>query len=535
MRFIPARKISENKSLVTTKQKNVANYEQKAVETSIENSGEYIKGLIKGTNPIVKRYSDTISISFERSSIPSSVMNVRGRNAKRINLKSDYDLSYAERLYEKEGIIRKYVTTATAKVLRADFLLVENPSFIGTKAARRKGHAIINQKLHDILRASNFTWYELLQTTIKEVLGYGNTFIYKILNKGKINKILSDDPLFYEVTVNPKTMEHEGFIRQPFLRPKPHSEDTYNNYGGILQLYPSLTANDSIRRDAMAYIGYGVNEGGGTITGKEQRLSNEQIIHIRYMIEKNAPMALPPALASAVDIEDMRTLEENLILLGWQYGHPILHITVNAEGLTQDQADIEIERTIQAIERMDATGFLATTDRAKVQLHYPNGSVVPIDKFVSYLQSRVKGNLDTAALLLGDGADAGRQAGETIEAASNDINQMIANIIAGRLQMHLIEHIYKEEFPSSIGPAATTIKLNEIDRNRRAAKTNQLINLMNGSAMGPDKVREDMGMGPITEDEWSQIERLATLRKGKNTTVNPQNQYGEQTPGTTKD
>jgi hypothetical protein len=271
---------------------------------------------------------------------------------------------------------------------------------------------------------------------------------------------------------------------------------------------------------------------------QDEILTRNDIIHFRYLIEKNTPVSMPPAMAAMIDIQDMKTLEENMVFLGWQYGHPILKITVNTEGLTsQREVDIEIARAQQAIESMDSTGFLVTTERLKVDLIYPNGTMIPIEKFVQYMNSKIAKNLDTAPLLMGDGADAGRQAGEAIEAVANDIIQMIAMIAARKIERELLLDLYTSLNPKVkkdkyiIGP--TIVKVKEVDYKKRAAYINQLVNMVDRVIIPPDRLLGEMGMDPLSEKELDSLRVYSELKKGNqlNASTNPSNQTGELLPG----
>jgi len=449
----------------------------------------------------------------------------------RVTLGSDYDFARIERIYEKEGIIRSYVVTATAKIMRAGFNFIPNRLFTGNN--RDKWVKDINDRLQLILSNSHLSWHTLVQTTAKELVQNGNSIINKIRNPNTkdIVKLVLDDIVFYTGVVDPKTFEVTKYIRNYNIRTKPHSEELVNGIRSHYNLFSSVMQTDLLVRDMMSRLGYYKFNN----KKSEQTIPPSNIIHFKYLIEKNALMAMPPIMASVIDIEDMHTLEENLIMLAWQYGHPILQIIVNTEGLTEPEAQVEINRAIDAVEAMDSTGFLGTTDRVKVELHYPSGQSIPIDKFVLYMQQRVLTGLDTSALLLGSGGDAGRQAGEIIEAAAGDIMQMIANSIGVKLQDELLMDIYK-----SLGGTGNVcpvkIKIMEIDRNRKAAHLNQVINMANQSLIPPSRVLEEYGQEPLSKTEVKELKDYLKYKNySKQQTANPQNQHGEQTPGTTQD
>ena len=450
---------------------------------------------------------------------------------KRVTLGSDYDFARVERIYEKEGIIRSYVVTATAKIMRAGFHLIPNRLFVG--ANKNKWVKEINAKLQSILNNSHLSWYDLIQTTVKETVQNGNSIIYKKRDPTSkiINKLISDDILYYTGVVDPKSFDTLKYIRNYNVRTKPHSEDLVNSIRTHHSLFASMMQTDLLARDMMTRLGYY----NFSKKSNEETIQKENIIHFKYLVEKNAFMAMPPVMPSIIDIEDMHTLEENLIMLAWQYGHPILQIIVNTEGLLQAEAEVEIGRAIQSVEAMDSTGFLGTTERVTVKLHYPSGQSIPIEKFTQYMQERALTGLDTSALLLGSGGDAGRQAGEIIESTAGDIMQMIAHSIGHKLQEELLMDIYRSMGGTS-NVCPIKVKVMEIDRNRKAAHLNNVINMVNQSLIPPSRVLEEYGQEPLSATELKELKDYLVYKDTKSQqTANPTNQYGEQTPGTTQD
>lgn len=472
--------------------------------------------------------------SFVKNSIISRNALPRS-NAKKVTLESDYNFAQVERFYEKEGLLRKYVVTSVGRAMNAAFNLIPNPQMRDAD----KWHAKIVDRYNAILYNSNTHHEELVQTIIKEVFEFGNSIVRKNRTDGKIDGILSDDLLFYRFVVDPDTMELRNYARAPRFRPKPHSEDTYNWMQRKNSLFASLTQTDTLWRDQMRFLGYTGRRWSRLLL--DEIYTTDDIIHFRYLVEKNTPVSMPPAMAAMVDIQDMKTLEENMVFLGWQYGHPILQITVNTEGLiTQTDVDREIERAVMAVESMDSTGFLVTTERLKVNLIYPNGTMIPIEKFVDYMQGKISRNLDTAPLLMGDGANAGRQAGEAIEAVANDIIQMVCTLVGRKIERNLLLDIYRDINPeiktNSYVMCPTIVKVRSVDSKKRAAEINHLTNMVDRLVIPPDRLLTELGMDPLSNKEIDSLRVYADLRKGlpSSGTTNPQNQFGEQLPGSAK-
>jgi hypothetical protein len=517
-----------------------------SVSLSDGDTKEYIlelaKHIIKNSSPEVERKGPHAYITYSpkhgtQHLVRKSILglNLSRPDTKRYTLISDYDLAKVERFYEKEGLLRKFVVTATARAMRSEMTLVENARYKPAKGSQNKSEEFKNA-VRLVLKESNITWLTLVQTILKEVYSYGNSFVRKYRNtSGKLVKLLSDDPLFYRVAINPKTHTVEKYVRQPRLRPRAWSEDTYNNINRHLGLYPSLLSSDKMGRIYLQHLGYYGRSIGQPVPWEE--LDTKDVVHFRYFIEKNAPIAMPPSMPSINDIEDMRILEENLVFLGWQYGHPILVATVDCENLSQEEADAEIERTRIAIDNMESIGFIVGSNRLKIELKYPNGSNIPLDKFVDYLSQRITRSMDTAALLLGDGGSAGRQAGEAIEASANDIIWMTCSLVAEKLEEEILRDIWVGMGGSYFEEMPLKVRLVEIDRTKYTAYVNQLTNLVNAYVIPPSRLLDRIGEKPLTDEEQKEIEKFI-FSKGQSSSyksVNPSNQYGEQTPGTRLD
>ncbi|TXG79139.1 MAG: hypothetical protein E6R13_10295 [Spirochaetes bacterium] len=512
-----------------------------------EDTKEYViemaKHIVKNSSLKVEKKGPHAYLTYSPKSntqhlVRKSILgsNLSRPDTKRYTLVSDYDLAKVERFYEKEGLLRKFVVTATARAMRSEMTLADNPRYKPSKGTQDKS-VQFKDAVKLVLKESNTTWLTLVQTTLKEIYSYGNSFIRKYRNtSGKLIRVLSDDPLFYRVAIDAKSHNVEKYMRQPRLRPRAWSEDTYNNMNSHLGLYPSLLSSDRMGRMYLQSLGYY-----GTTIGKVvgwEEIDVKDVVHFKYFVEKNAPIAMPPAMPSINDIEDMRILEENLVFLGWQYGHPILVATVNCENLSQEEADAEIERTRIAIDNMESIGFIVGSDRLKIDLKYPNGSNVPLDKFVHYLSQRITRDMDTAALLLGDGGSAGRQAGEAIEASSNDIIWMTCMLVAEKLEEEILRDIWIGLGGGHFEEMPLKVRLVEIDRTKYTAYVNQLTNLVNAYVIPPSRLLDRIGEKPLTAEEEKEIKDFMAAKAQSSSnyrSVNPSNQYGEQTPGSKVD
>lgn len=382
---------------------------------NVEVMREYMGDLFSESNAIITRPSSNLAhINFT----PNSLMSFRRNNTQptavgKARLESDYSFITAERAYEKEGIIRKYVATAASKFSRAGFTPRPNPLY--TKGS--KGLDMYNKVMAEhqrILRDSRLTWEEIKQTIGKELHEFGNTIILKRRsNDRRIRKLVLDDIVFYDAVVAMPDLAVDHYVRRPYVRPKPHSEDMYNLMINSMMM-TSQVANSPLQMRSQSewagyygpgFMGYGLTPFG--MTQIEEKLALRDVIHIKYMIEKNAPFAMPPTMGLINDINDLRVLEENMVALGFQYGHPLLHVAVDLSGLTDNQAEVEINKTRAAVQDMLSVGFLATSKRVEPKLLYPNGTAIPIDKFLDYFNDRIEKEFDTSGLMLGNGSGAG--------------------------------------------------------------------------------------------------------------------------------
>lgn len=532
--------ISDTSILTGGKTENITNGKDGEVIHLTDGVKEYLDEMGFHSPKVEFNGDGQANIMFQRNALLSRVVGTAGRRdigKNKARLRSDYSLEKAERLYEKEAIVRKYVSVATSKLMRGKFELVRNPNYDVGRSRGKELHDKIMERHDEIMMNSGMTWSQVIQTTGKELFTFGLSFILKRELNGKLHRLVHDDPLFYDMVVDTKNMERDYFVRRPFLRPKPHSEEMFDNAIKSFGFNSTILGSDLLQSEAFSLLGYDGGFGLRNTVGinKEERVAKDNMIFFQYMIEKNAPFPMSPIMAAAVDIEDLRTLEENLTLLGFQYGHPMLHVTVDTEGLGIEAAQREIDRAINAVESMLSNGFLTTTKRISIKLHYPEGSAIPLDKFVEYLHNRIGKALDTPSLFLGDGSDAGRQAGETIEATANDTIQALATIMAEILQRDYINRLHKDVGGTErVSP--TILRVSEIDRNRHQTQVNNVLNLVSAHAATDDELRGTLGFTPLTEEQRAKIlKRQQLAGGGSSSNANPENQFGPQTPGTTKD
>lgn len=450
---------------------------------------------------------------------------------------SDISFALLERYATKDSILSKTIKTSVAHAMRADWTLVPNLNIPNVKeAVVRKQYDIIMVELNKLLYTAGITWKQLIYKQLYDIWTFGNSLILKERSGGKIIDIVLDDLFFYWYKYSATKQRVTGYYREPFIRPKPGSEYRYNgnNYEGF---YNKVALTDSMVQSLMISKKFQLEK---LSSDRMKEYKPNDIVHLKYNIESSSAVGMSPQFASTNDVQDLRNLEESLIQLAWNYGNPVMIVTVDTTGLRNvDEVEEEITKVKTEIENMEEGGFAVVTEKIKIELKYPDGTNIPLDKYVEYIKNRTIKNTDTSGLLMGDGGDAGRQAGEVIDVSATNIIMTVCEVIAEQLEQQLFLDIFKSNAGGGqdIFISPVKIKINEINHSKKATYNNMLLNLASKFIIPPSRLITLMGEAPITDDEQKEISKYRSLIGTEMNTAssNPTNQHGETTAGTVKD
>ena len=163
----------------------------------------------------------------------------------------------------------------------------------------------------------------------------------------------------------------------------------------------------------------------------------DEIDHVRYHHVPGEKIAMPPFYPTLNDIDSLRRIEENVELLVFEYGHPLLHAMVGDDKKKGDPDEInEIYRKIQD---MESNGFIVTDNRALIKMIGSENEALRLDAYLLYFYRRVLTGLWLSEVTVGVGDTANRSTANTLDKLSQEKVLELQKIFIDAFQRIMIE------------------------------------------------------------------------------------------------
>lgn len=256
----------------------------------------------------------------------------------------------------------------------------------------------------------------------------------------------------------------------------------------------------------------------------------------------------PPCLQIIDDILTLRSFEETVEMLSYQYSSPLLHAKV---GTKEDPCRRgETASVASSIEQMAPNGVIVTDNRVEIESVRLQSGVSNLIPYIEHFKDRVFIGSGSSGVLVGEGDTANRATSESIDNALSDrcsyLSSIIENVFTFQLIPDILEVIGAPSFVDDEGEPLVTLEFNEMSTSRMIEKANNAINLYQGNLITSREARKILKRAPLPESEWGDtyLNRVQIpLAQAKSsapvlnpTLTQPTNQYGKKSaPGSRKD
>lgn len=437
---------------------------------------------------------------------------------------SDYYLYRMEKYWETEGIIYRSINKLLELITQVGFTF---------KSFDKGGRDKFTDRFNLLLRRgeTRYTIDTFIRRTLHDYLLYGNQFTRKMIGDSEnILQVNFMDPLSMSVLLNRDNQEKMYYVSKRGLRKRGDIEkqikkqlQTPANYGPMGKFF-RYAPN----------VFYQPEE-------PDERIDVEEINHIKYIDMPQNAISIPPLYPVINDVLALRSIEDDILLLSYQYGHPFLHGTIKREGMTAEQILLETRHLRDQIQKMEGNGFLITSDLVDVQLKGPQGAFPNLIEFHKLFRERIEKGAGVSDLFTGNGGGVGRQTSETVEKSTYSYINDLANSFAYGMQLFFDEffnrNIANYRGSKVYDPCPIEFRFNEADRAEKRASEQHLITLFQTSAISHGEFREklDMAVDPKLKDKYF-FEIMPTKTDPGTGTgnkvssqISPSNQYGKKT------
>lgn len=393
--------------------------------------------------------------------------------------------------------------------------VVRNGYFIKSKNKSVTRYLMKRLKEIEIVSSSNTN--ELVKDMAVSIIGYGNTYLIKHrqlnASSGKAytrwdgKKLKPIASLYVEDTR--KLLLGEGPAgRMRYVRlPYDVSSVNLNAINPSLFSLPKdtlITADENLYN--FVYNMFSTFSGAFRLSSKRRKdyviYDDDEVDHIRYHHIPGEKIAMPPFWPTLNDIDSLRRIEENIELLVFQYGHPILHGTIG-DDKKSGQED-EIIDLYTKLQDMESNGFVITDNRVLLSMIGAEGNSLRLDAYLMYFYRRVLTGLWLSEVTVGNGKTANRSTANVLDKLSQEKVFEIQSIISDAMQPIMIELLLEagasldwilrpENIPTWI--------FKSIDIEGKIKHENHVLTMWEASMITHDEMRAGIGEEQMTNAE----------------------------------
>lgn len=229
---------------------------------------------------------------------------------------------------------------------------------------------------------------------------------------------------------------------------------------------------------------------------------DEEISHVRYHHIPGEKISMPPFWPVLNDIDTLRRIEENIELLVFSAGHPILHGTIG-DNIKPGSAE-EVARLTTKLSDMESNGFIVTDNRSMLKYIGAEGEALRIDAYLQYFHRRVLTGLWLSEVAIGIGDTSNRATSYILDKISQEKVLELQSIFSCAMKYIMIEMLMEaganiawilkpENLPSFV--------FNPVDIEGKIAKESHVLNMWQANMLSEDEMRIDIGREKMTPKE----------------------------------
>jgi len=231
----------------------------------------------------------------------------------------------------------------------------------------------------------------------------------------------------------------------------------------------------------------------------------DDILHVRYHHVPGEKIAMPPFWPTLNDIDSLRRIEENIELLVYQYGHPLLHGLIGDEKKPGEQPEIDdLQKKLQGLEE---NGFIITDNRTLIKMVGAESQALRLEAYLTYFYRRVLTGLWLSEVAVGVGDTSNRSTANTLDKLSQEKVVELQNIFSASIQSVLIELLLEAgaEMSWILKPEnIPSWKFNPVDIEGLIKKEAHTLTKWQAGMLTESEMRREIGREPITDAERNQ-------------------------------
>ena len=403
------------------------------------------------------------------------------RNVPRVNMagistvRTPFRYKRVDEFYLKESYFSRSIVRQIETMLRNGYGIVSEDA----KLAQ-----MVRKDISHMERESNIPLPQTMYRWVKDLQSYGIVVAEKV-RKRKRNP---DDPL---------DKRRSRIVR---LRPiLPHNMAVYvDEYSKVVSVVEAHQWTSSAFRRMKK-----------TSQSKIPGIPSQDLA-IAYMYDAGGDIfPEPPCFQMLDDILTLRSLEETVELLCFQFGSPLLHSKVGTkdEPSTRDEVD-QVNSTLIA---MAPNGMLTTDHRVEINAVNLQRGIANLMPYIEHFKIRVLVGSGSSPISVGEANTANRNTAESIDDALADHCTYLSEIINNMFNNNIIPDILltngvnESEIYDSNGNLTVKMEFSEMRLEKKIAKENAVIHKWNNSLITLPEARRALQEIPLTKTQEKEL------------------------------
>lgn len=215
----------------------------------------------------------------------------------------------------------------------------------------------------------------------------------------------------------------------------------------------------------------------------------------------------PPCFQVLDDILTLRSIEETIELLVFQFGSPLLHTQVGTDDYPASPDEV---RGVNAeLVEMAPNGMVTTDHRTTIEVVNLQKGVTNLVPYLEHFKYRVLVGSGSSPVSVGEADTANRNTAESIDDALADHCTYLANAICAPINYNFIPDLLvrakttwsEKDLFDDLGELKVRLDFNEARLEKQIALHNDVINLWQGNMITLPRARRLLKEPPLTAEE----------------------------------
>jgi hypothetical protein len=217
----------------------------------------------------------------------------------------------------------------------------------------------------------------------------------------------------------------------------------------------------------------------------------------------------PPCFQMLDDILTLRSLEETVELLCFQFGSPLLHSKVGTE--KEPSTREEVDQVNATLIAMAPNGMLTTDHRVEINAVNLQRGIANLMPYIEHFKIRVLVGSGSSPISVGEANTANRNTAESIDDALADHCTYLSEIINNMFNNNIIPDILltndvnESEIYDGNGDLTVKMEFSEMRLEKQIAKENSIINKWNNSLITLAEARRALQEIPLTKTQEKEL------------------------------